>query len=72
MQFLVHTRIPFVYINVIWLLEVRPRARMENLPSLYSRAHVRFCKRCYPVAEKEVSAIRFLIGLQEPANVLRS
>ena len=27
---------------------------MENLLSLYSRAHVGFCKRCCPMAEKEV------------------
>ena len=37
-----------------------------------SRAHVGFCKRCCPIAEKEVSALRLLIGLQEPANMLRS
>ena len=50
--------------------EVRPRARLENLLSLYSRAHVGFCKRCCPIAEKEVSALKLLIGLQELANVL--
>ena len=44
-------------------------ARMENLLSLYSRAYVKFCKRC-PIAEKEVSALRLLVGLQEQANVL--
>ena len=49
--------------------KVRPRARMKNLPSLYSRAHVGFCKRCCPTAEKNVSG--FLIGLQERNNVLR-
>ena len=52
--------------------EVRPRAKMENLPSLYSRANVGFCKRCYPITEKEVSDLRLLIGLQERANVLQS
>ena len=26
-------------------------SRMENLLSLYSRAHVGFCKRCCPTAE---------------------
>ena len=52
--------------------EVRPRARIENLLSLYSRAHEGLCKRCYPIAEKEVSALKLLIGLQERANVLRS
>ena len=52
--------------------EVRPRARMENLPSLYSRAHVGFCKRRCSIAEKEVSGLRLLIGLEERANVLRS
>ena len=40
--------------------------------SLYSRAHVGFCKRCCPIAEKEVSALRLPIGLQERTNVLRS
>ena len=83
MQFLGYTRIPFIYINLVWLFcckwlqgwrdeKVRPRARMENLLSLYSRAHVGFCKRCCPIAEKEVSALRLLIGSQERANVLRS
>ena len=47
-------------------------ARMENLLSLYSRAYVKFCKKCCPIAEKEVSALRLLVGLQEQANVLRS
>ena len=28
-----------------------------------------FFKRCCPIAEKEVSALRLLIGLQERANV---
>ena len=51
--------------------EVRPGARIGNLLSLYSRAHVGFCKRC-PIAEKEVSALKLLIGLQERTNVLRS
>ena len=46
--------------------------RMENLPSLYSRAHVGFCKSCRSIAEKEVSALKFLIGLQERANVFLS
>ena len=32
----------------------------------------RVCRRCCPTAEKEVSALRLLIGLQERANVLRS
>ena len=50
--------------------EVRPWARIENLLSLYSRAHVGFC-RC-PTPEKEVSGLKLLIGLQERANVLRS
>ena len=31
-----------------------------------------FCKRCCPIAEKEVSALKLLIGLHERANVLRS
>ena len=52
--------------------EVRPRARIENLSSLYSRAHGGFCKRCCPIAEKEVSALKLLIDSQERANVLRS
>ena len=30
------------------------------------------CKRCCPIAEKEVSDLRLLIGLQERANVFRS
>ena len=47
-------------------------ARIENLLSLYSCAHVGFCKRCCPMAEKEVSVLKLLIGLQERANVLRS
>ena len=34
--------------------EVRPRERIENLLSLYSCAHVGFCKRCGPMAEKHV------------------
>ena len=38
---------------------------MENLLSLYLRAHVEFCKRRCPIAEKEVSALKLLIGLQE-------
>ena len=38
---------------------------MESLLSLYSRTHVGFCKRCCPMAEEEVSALRLLIGLQE-------
>ena len=52
--------------------EVRPGARIENLLSLYSRAHVGFCKRRCPIAEKGVSALKLLIGLQERANVLLS
>ena len=52
--------------------KVRPQARIENLLSLYSRAHVGFCKRCCPIAEKEVSALKLLVGSQELANVLRS
>ena len=51
---------------------VWPRARMENLPSLYSRAHDGFCQKCFPIAEKEVSALTLLIGMQEQANVIRS
>ena len=51
---------------------MRPWPRIENLLSLYSRAHVGFCKRCCPMAEKEVSTLKLLIGLQERANVLRS
>ena len=43
---------------------------MENLLSLYSHAHVGYCKRYCPIAEKEVSALRLLIGLQERANML--
>ena len=39
---------------------------MENLPSFYSGAHDGFCKRFCHIAEKEVSALRLLIGLQEP------
>ena len=39
--------------------------RMRNLPLMYSRAHVGFCKRCCPMMEKEVSALRLLIGLQK-------
>ena len=46
--------------------------KKENLLPLYSCAHVRFCKRCFPMAEKEVSVLKLLIGLQERANVLRS
>ena len=34
-------------------------------------AHVRFCKRS-PIAEKEISAIKLLIGWQERANMLWS
>ena len=45
---------------------------MENLPSLYSGEHIGFCKRCSSIAEKEVSALKLLIGLQEPTNMLRS
>ena len=45
---------------------------MKNIVSLYSHAHVGFCKRCCHIAEKEVLALRILIGLQERANVLRS
>ena len=45
---------------------------MENLLSLYSRALVGFSKRCCPIAEKEVSASKLLIGLQERSNVLWS
>ena len=48
--------------------EVGPRARIENL-SLYSDAHIGFCKRCCPMAEKEVSALKLLVGLQERANM---
>ena len=32
----------------------------------------RVCKRCCPMAEKEVSVLKLLIGLQERANVLWS
>ena len=52
--------------------EVPPRAKIENLLSLYSCAHVGFCKRCCPMAEKEVSVLKLVIGLQVRANVLRS
>ena len=31
--------------------------------------HVGFCKRCRPIAEKEVSVLKLLVGLQERANV---
>ena len=48
---------------------MKRRAKMENLLSLYSRAHVGFSKRCCPMAEKEDSALKLLIGLQERANV---
>ena len=62
----------YVALRVERLKEVRPRARIENLLSLYSCAHEGFCKRCCPMAEKEVSVLKLLIGLQERANVLRS
>ena len=45
---------------------------MENLLSLYSHAHEGFCKRCCSIAEKEVSALRLLNGLQEWGKVLGS
>ena len=35
--------------------------RTENSLSLYSRAHVGSCKRCCPIAKKEISALKLLI-----------
>ena len=50
---------------------VQPRTRTKNLPSLYSCRHDEFSNRCCPIAEKEVSALRLVIGLQDQANMLR-
>ena len=43
---------------------------MENLPLLYSRAQDGFCKRCCPIAKKEISD--WLARAGECASVLRS
>ena len=43
--------------------------------SLYSHAHVGFCKRCCPIAEKEVSALKasdWLARAGQCALVLRN
>ena len=48
---------------------------MENLPSSYLRAHDGFCKRCCPVAEKEISAFKasdWLARAGQCVSVLRS
>ena len=50
-------------------------ARIENLLSLYLCAHVGFCKRCCPMAEKEsfnFKASNWLARADQCASVLRN
>ena len=51
---------------------VGPRARTKILPSLYSRAHIGFCKRCRPIARVAISCLFLRFVLIFKSNVLQN